>query len=159
MFTIKPIGIVHIDVADNDIRNRGSAQGKVEIYEEYAEGLHSLEGFSHIILVTYLHHIKEPERRILKVKFRHLQSLGIPLETLPEVGVFCSDSPHRPNPIGVSIIHVLKIDGRIIYADNLDLFDGTPVIDIKPYTPFRRIESLNVPEWYAKIIALVKKEP
>jgi len=159
MFTVKPIGVVHVDAADNDIRVKGSAEGRIEIFQEYAEGLYSLDGFSHIILVTYLHRVTEPEKKVLKVKFRNLQNLGIPLESLPEVGVFCSDSPHRPNPIGVSIIHVLKVDGRFIYAGDLDLFDGTPVIDVKPYTPFRRVEDLKVPEWYAKIIALVGKEP
>ncbi|MGQ9781585.1 MAG: tRNA (N6-threonylcarbamoyladenosine(37)-N6)-methyltransferase TrmO [Nitrososphaeria archaeon] len=156
---VEPIGIVHVDATDVDIRTRGSAEGTVEIFQKYADGLYSLDGFSHIILVTYLHRVTEPEKKVLKVKFRRLQNLGISLDSLPEVGVFCSDSPHRPNPIGLSIVQVKRLVGNEIYVLGLDVYDGTPVLDIKPYTPFRRIDEIKVPGWFSRITSYVNREP
>ena len=159
MFELIPIGIVHLGSKDEELRQKGSVEGKMEIYQDFIEGLDSLDGFSHLILITFLNRVSTETRRTLKVKFRHLQQAGVPLDALPEVGVFASDSPHRPNPIGISIVEVLKFDGRFINVRGLDVYDGTPIIDIKPYTPFRKIQNIKVPEWFSRISSYLNREP
>jgi tRNA (Thr-GGU) A37 N-methylase len=78
--------------------------------------------------------------------------LGFSEEELPEVGVFCTDSPHRPNPIALTITELSERNGRFLKVKNLDLFDKTPVLDIKPYTPSRLIQKIKLPGWYQKIL-------
>ena len=146
---LKPIGIVHVRVVDDKIKSSlEGVEGVIEVYPEYAEGLEGIEEFSHIILISYLHKVKEEQRRVLKVKPRRFMRFGIKIEDLPEVGVFCTDSPHRPNPIGLTIVELIRREGRFLYVKGLDLFDGTPILDIKGYTPDRRIDKIKIPEWY-----------
>ena len=98
-------------------------RGTVEVREELAPGLKDLDGFSHIHLVTFLHR-------------------GVPggLEVLPFLddtprGIFATRSPRHPNPIGLSVVRLLEVAGAVLHVDGLDLLDGTPVLDIKPYVP------------------------
>ena len=96
----KPIGIVHLEYSDEEVKNAlKGVEGIIEIYPEYEEGLEGIEDFSHIIAIFYLHKVTEEQRRVLKVKHRRLRRFGIDISKFPEVGVFCTDSPHRPNPI------------------------------------------------------------
>jgi tRNA-Thr(GGU) m(6)t(6)A37 methyltransferase TsaA len=124
--------------------------GYVEIFDEFAEGLEGIDDFSHIILISFLHKSKN---RILRVKPRRLVRLGISEAELPEVGVFCTDSPRRPNPIGLSIVRLIKREGRLLRVSGLDLFNETPILDVKPYTHDRSIElsKLHFPNWYEKL--------
>lgn len=119
--------------------------GYVEVLPEYAEGLEGLEGFSHVIILAYLHKARESP---LKVRPRRLARLGYKLEDLPLLGVFATDSPDRPNPIALTIVRLKSVMGRTLEVEGLDLYDGTPVLDIKPYTPSRRIDDITVPDWY-----------
>jgi tRNA-Thr(GGU) m(6)t(6)A37 methyltransferase TsaA len=98
-------------------------KGKVEIFEEFAEGLKDLDGFSHIILLFHLHLSKDRPLRV------------IPYMDDVERGVFSTRAPARPNPIGMSIVRVDKIEGRVIFVRDLDIVDGTPLLDIKPFVP------------------------
>jgi tRNA-Thr(GGU) m(6)t(6)A37 methyltransferase TsaA len=151
---LRPVGVVRTHLSDEEVRNSLSGvSGIVEVYEEYEEGLEGIDGFSHIILITYLHKVTEEQKKVLKVKHRRLVRHGFKLEELPEVGVFCTDSPHRPTPIGITIAKLVKREGRFLHVENLDLFDSTPVLDIKPYTPDRAIsaEELRFPEWFTKL--------
>jgi tRNA-Thr(GGU) m(6)t(6)A37 methyltransferase TsaA len=150
---------VHVNVEDKIVRLSKNVEGVIEIFEEFSEGLYNIRGFSHLILLTFLHKIGLESRRVLKVRLRHAIEMGVPEQLVPEVGVFACDSPSRPNPIGVSIIEVLDIEGRFIHARGLDVFDGTPVIDIKPYTPYRKVEMINVPEWFSNITKYLGREP
>lgn len=146
--TFKPIGIVHVGLRDEDVKSSWEGvEGVVEVFPQYEEGLDGIEGFSHIILITYLHKTTEEHRKVLKVKHRRLKRFGIKIDDIPEVGVFCTDSPHRPNPIGLSIVELLRRNGRFLYVKGLDLFDGTPVLDIKAYTRDRIVEEIKVPWW------------
>jgi tRNA-Thr(GGU) m(6)t(6)A37 methyltransferase TsaA len=159
MFELKPIGVVHTDFKDTELSKLGAVEGRIEVFQEFAEGLDSLEGFSHLILITFLDKVSDNARRTLKVRFRHLQQAGLPPDILPEVGVFASDSPHRPNPIGVSIVKVLKFEGSSIRVQGLDVYDLTPVIDIKPYTAYRKVEGIKVPMWFLQISSYLDREP
>lgn len=157
----KPIGYVKTPLSDEEVKNAwpDGVEGYVEVLEEYADGLRGLEGFSHIILVAYLHKVPEEARRTLKVKPRRLVRYGFKLEELPEVGVFATDSPHRPNPIAVSIVELVSIQGSRVYVKGLDLYDGTPVLDIRPYTPDRIIDTtkLKLAKWYSELYEKARK--
>lgn len=155
---IKPIGVIHVDLSDEEVRARwpDGVEGTIEVYEEYAAGLDGIDGFSHIIVVAYMHKVPEEGRRVLKVRPKRLRLLGLDADKFPEVGVFCTDSPHRPNPIAISIVELISRSGRFLKVRNLDLFDGTPVLDIKPYTPSRRVEEIRLPEWYHRILDEVR---
>ena len=145
---LKPIGYVRVDADDETIKNTyEGVPGIIEIKPEYKEGLEGLEGFSHIIVIAYLHKTLPEHRKVLKVRPRRMRRFGIKIDDLPEIGVFASDSPHRPNPIALSIVELVGIRDNKIYVKGLDLFDGTPVLDIKPYSRDRCIEDARVPEW------------
>ncbi len=146
----EPIGIVHVNYSDEYVKKSiDGVDGIIEIFEKYKKGIRGLEGFSHIIVIAYLHKSKEYS---LIVRPKGLMRYGLSYDELPEVGLFCTDSPHRPNPIGLSIVKVKEIRDRYIYVENLDLFDKTPILDIKPYTYGRRIEKISVPKWYKELM-------
>lgn len=96
--------------------------GEIEILEEYEEGLRDIDGFSHLIIVFVFHEIKDKKLKV------------IPPFNGKERGVFSTRSPFRPNPIGMTIVELLEKKGKILRVKGIDMIDGTPVIDIKPYT-------------------------
>jgi tRNA-Thr(GGU) m(6)t(6)A37 methyltransferase TsaA len=118
------------------------AASKVRISPEFCEGIKGLESFSHIIVLYWFHmRDNEKERRTLKVVPRRHPGAS-------EVGVFSCRSPSRPNPIGLCVVELLKIEDCTLTVKGLDALDGSPVVDIKPYLP--RAESIpnaRVPEW------------
>ncbi len=152
--SLKPVGVVRVRFGDEEVkRSEEGVPGVIEIFDEFGGGLDGIDGFSHLIIISYLHKVSEDQGRVLKVRHRRLTKYGFKLEELPEVGVFCTDSPHRPNPIGLTIVRLVRRDSRLLYVENLDLFDGTPVLDIKPYTPDRCVErdKLKLPEWFSRL--------
>ena len=128
MIEFKPIGVVRTpfsDLAGMPIQPAGACgvKGTVEIYEEYREGLKDLDGFSHLILLYNFH-----------------RSQGFRLQVIPFMdtesrGVFATRAPKRPNPIGLSIVRLDTIGDGVLHVRNVDILDGTPLIDIKPYVP------------------------
>ena len=153
-----PIGFVRTELSDEEIKNTLShdLEAEIEILAEYAEGLEAIDGFSHLLVFFYLHKVTEKQRKLLKARPRRLIKYGLNLEDLPLVGVFCLDSPHRPNPIGLSVVKLLWRKGRILRVKGLDAFDGTPVIDLKPYSPRRKVAKFEVPKWYEATLAKLK---
>lgn len=97
------------------------AVGTVELDARYVDGLADLAGFSHLILLTYLHRAKPFSLKVVPY-----------LDTVPR-GLFATRAPSRPNPIGLSIVKLLGIAGHVLTVEGLDLLDGTPLLDIKPY--------------------------
>ncbi len=157
---LRPVGVVRVGLTDEQVREAwrsGGVEGEVEIYPEYERALEGIEGFSHLRLVVWLHKVGEEERRVLKVRPRRWLRLGLPEEEVPEVGVFCTDSPHRPNPLGMTVVKVEGRRGRFLRVSGLDLFDGTPVLDIRPCVPRRISPEPTVPEWFRKAAEELKK--
>ena len=113
-------------------------EGTVEIFPEYVEGLDDLEGFSHIILIYHFHLVK---KTLLKVK---------PYMDNKLHGVFATRSPSRPNPIGISTVRLVKIDENILYIKDVDILDGTPLLDIKPYVPEIDVRVVDKIGWLEK---------
>ena len=128
ILTCRPIGIVHSpykDRAGTPIQGNfdEEAEGSIEIFPEFAEGLADVDGFSYIWV---LYHFHKSEGYRLKV---------VPFMDTVERGLFSTRAPRRPNPIGLSLIRVLGVENNIIKISGIDMLDGTPVLDIKPYSP------------------------
>ena len=126
--TYTPIGTIHTPFKTKEgmpIQSSGAngVQGTVILNEEFAEGLADLEGFSHIYLIYHFH-----------------QSKSYTLKTKPFLddtphGVFATRAPQRPNAIGISIVKLVGFEGNRLTVENVDILDGTPLLDIKPYIP------------------------
>ena len=124
----KPIGVIHSPFREpkgTPIQPTAAEgiEGTVEVFPEYAEGLQDVEGFSHIILICHFHLTKGWS---LKAK---------PYMDNVERGIFAIRGPRRPNPIGISIVRLVKIEDNVLHIQDVDIVDGTPLLDIKPYVP------------------------
>jgi tRNA-Thr(GGU) m(6)t(6)A37 methyltransferase TsaA len=125
---LKPIGIIHTLFTKPEgmpIQPSGAAGicGTIDLFDEYHAGLKDLEGFSHIILLYHFH-----------------RSQGFNLQVVPFMdselrGLFSTRAPKRPNPIGISVVQLEKIENGVLHIQNVDIIDGTPLLDIKPYVP------------------------
>lgn len=124
----QPIGVIHSpfqSIERMPIQPAGATgiRGEVELFAEFAAGLKDLEGFSHIILLYHFHRVAQP--RLIVTPFLDSESRG----------VFATRAPTRPNPIGLSIVKLLSVQGNLLQIENVDILDGTPLLDIKPYAP------------------------
>jgi tRNA-Thr(GGU) m(6)t(6)A37 methyltransferase TsaA len=147
--TLNPIGMVHRKASDDEVRSEASGlESEIEIFPQYEDALDGLEGFSHIFVLGYFHRLRPEQIGPLKVRPKRLVKYGLKLEDLPLVGVFTLDSPTRPNPIGLSLARLSRIEeGRKLIVFDLDYFDGTPILDIKPYQPGYRADDYKLPHW------------
>ncbi len=132
----RPIGIVHSPFKETKgvpIQPSGGRdiEGYVEVFPEYAEGLEDLEGFSYIILIVHLHLSKGYSLRV------------IPYMDDEPRGVFATRAPRRPNPIGISVVRLLEVEGNILKVKGMDMVDGTPLLDIKPYVPEFEVDDMD----------------
>ncbi|ABC78420.1 tRNA (N6-threonylcarbamoyladenosine(37)-N6)-methyltransferase TrmO [Syntrophus aciditrophicus] len=123
----RPIGVIHSEhvVAEQTPIQPAYARGcrgQAEIFPEFAEGLRDLEGFSHLYLIYHLHRV-EPSQMLVKPFLQNAIR-----------GIFATRAPCRPNAIGLSILELLHREGNVLYLDGMDILDGTPLLDIKPYT-------------------------
>ena len=149
----RPVGVVRTKATDDRIRDEEKGiESIVEVFPEFEEALEGIDGFSHIFILGYFHKLKPEQLGPLHVKPRRLVKRGFQLEELPLLGVFALDSPTRPNPIGLTLVPLVKREGRRLYVTGLDHFDGTPVLDIKPYQPDYQTENYSLPEWYVKLM-------
>jgi len=152
-FVLKPVGIVHTNSSDVQIKEENKEiEAIVEIFAEFEEALEGLDGYSHIFLLSYLNKLRPDQVGPLKVKPKRATKRGFKLEDLPTLGVFALDSPTRPNPIGLTLVHLLKRHGRKLFVAGIDLFDSTPIIDIKPYQPDYQVNNYTMPEWYLQLM-------
>ncbi|MDQ7784350.1 MAG: tRNA (N6-threonylcarbamoyladenosine(37)-N6)-methyltransferase TrmO [Desulfomonilaceae bacterium] len=122
----RPIGVIHTpfsEAKDMPIQPAGAqgTDGWIELFPEFALGLKDVDGFSHLVLLYHFH-----------------MSEGYSLEVVPFMddtlrGVFATRAPKRPNPIGLSVVRLVKIQENRLYVKDLDIVDGTPLLDIKPF--------------------------
>ena len=148
----QPVGVVRTSASDDEVRERREEfESTVEVFPEFEAALDGLDGFSHIFVLSYLHKLRPDQIGPLKVRPRRLLKAGFKLEELPLVGVFSIDSPTRPNPIGLSLVKLIRREGRKLVVVGLDCFDGTPVLDIKPYREDYRADQYAVAEWYRQL--------
>ncbi len=151
----KQIGVVRRNSSDDQVRSRvDGLKSEIEIFQEFEQALDGLTGFSHIFVIGFFNRLRPEQIGPLKVKPRGLLREGFKLEELPTLGVFALDSPTRPNPIGLALVRLLKIDRNILTVTDLDFFDGTPIIDLKPYQNSYRVEEgkFSFPEWHLELL-------
>jgi len=124
------------------VEKAGEQEAKVRIFPEFCAGLKGIEDFSHIIVLYWTHlRDNEKERRTLLV-FPRRHAVNV------EKGVFACRSPSRPNPIGLCVVELLKIEECILTVRRLDAVEGSPIIDIKPYIPRTdSVPNARVPDW------------
>ena len=138
-----PIGVVHSRFKEpKGVPIQSAAakgiEGTVEVFPEYVEGLEDLEGFSHIILIYHFHLSRHST---LKVK---------PYMDDRMHGVFATRAPARPNPIGISVVRLVGIEKNVLYIQDVDIVDGTPLLDIKPYVPGFDVRKVDKIGWLEK---------
>jgi tRNA-Thr(GGU) m(6)t(6)A37 methyltransferase TsaA len=140
-FIMRPIGFIHSPFTDKGQTpiqaSLSNAIGQIEVLPEFAEGLRDIEGFSHIILL-YLFN----------------QSSGYELTVTPFLdsrkrGLFATRYPARPNPIGLSVVRLLARRDNFLEVEGVDVLDGTPLLDIKPYVPDFDVRTAEKTGWYA----------
>ncbi|HOD34909.1 MAG TPA: tRNA (N6-threonylcarbamoyladenosine(37)-N6)-methyltransferase TrmO [Syntrophales bacterium] len=124
----KPIGIIYspFDVPEGTPIQPAGARGvagRVEVFPEYVEGLKDVEGFSHILLIYHFHLSRKSSLTVKPYLDSHLR------------GVFATRSPSRPNPIGISVVRLNRVEGAILHILDIDVVNGTPLLDVKPYVP------------------------
>jgi len=139
---LRPIGHVRTSASHETLRH-GSAVSKIVIDSRFAKGLEGLEDFSHVYVLFWLHDVPEWSNR-LKVHPRGRVDIE-------KVGVFATRSPHRPNPIGLTLVKLLSRRGRTLSVKGLDAYDGTPVLDIKPHDRRDRTPRPRVPRWWKEL--------
>lgn len=141
-FIMRPIGVIRSPFQEKEQTpiqpSRSQAKGRVEVYPEYAAGLEDIEGFSHIILLYVFH-----------------QSAGFALRVKPflddrQHGLFATRYPKRPNPIGISVVRLARREGNILEIEGVDVLDGTPLLDIKPYVSEFDIRAPTRSGWLEK---------
>ncbi len=136
----KPIGVIrseHTSTEETPIQPvyAKMCHGLVEVFPEYTAGLKDLEGFSHLYLLYYFHACREVN---LTVK-PFLQDI--------ERGVFSTRAPCRPNFIGLSVVELLSMEGHVLRVEGVDILDGTPLLDIKPYTEKFDLRAVTKSGW------------
>jgi len=144
---LKPIGFVRNDVKQPPRADYGWEKviSDIVVDGSLSEALDSLEDFSHIIVLYWMHRAAERGKPQLKIYPRG--KLELPL-----VGLFATRSPHRPNPIGKATVRLIERRGNVLKVEGLDALDGTPVIDIKPYIPgYDAATDTRVPSWITKV--------
>ena len=146
-----PIGIIHTTSTDAEVKVKGGREGELEIYSEFAEGLEGIDGYSHLFVLVYFDRLRPEQIGPLKVKPRGLLRRGFTLEELPLLGVFALDSPTRPNPIGLTLVRLLRREGNRLFVQGLDIFDRTPILDIKGYRPNYRADDFTLPDWFRNL--------
>ncbi len=143
-YSINAIGIIHSSFHDPRSGGRQPSidgrKGQIRIFNQFVDGLEGLEEFSHIFALYYFHRQTE-----VRLKARPC------FDPSTEHGIFASRYPTRPNPIGISVLTLNRIQGNILHCDDIDVIDGTPLLDIKPYV--KQFDQMHDPVsgWYDQI--------
>jgi len=143
---VHPIGVVQRQHPDEDINDR-ELVSKIVIGKEYAEGLDGIEDWSHLYVIFWMHRILDEKKTLVCPR----NESGI-----PAVGIFATRAPIRPNPIGLTLVELVRRDGNVLIVKGLDALSGTPVLDIKPYPYWVKgrwivVKDYRTPHYFNKI--------
>ena len=143
----RPVGVIRSPLKDPRgapiQASAGQVRGTVEVFEPYVPGLKDIGGFSHIILVYHMHLAARPSLVVT------------PFLDVRQHGIFSTRAPVRPNPIGLSVVRLLGVRGGRLRVQDLDVVDGTPLLDIKPYVPDFDSRQAGRVGWYAARLKLL----
>lgn len=110
---------------------------RIELHKRWTKALDGLEGFSHVIVLFWLDKARKADIRI--------HPKGI--QQIPKIGYLATRTPHRANPIGMTVVKLAKRRGNVLWVKGLDAWDGTPILDIKPYTKREAVKNYRIPRW------------
>lgn len=140
------IGTVYNAVKEPTDEGWGDVVSEIVLDESLTDGLDGIEDFSHVLVLYWMHRAAEAE----PVRMRRRPQGR---EDMPEIGIFAQRARHRPNPIGVTAVTLLRRDKNRLVVQGLDAIDGTPVVDVKPYVPnYDTVVTPRVPEWVARLM-------
>ena len=137
------IGCVKTDAAGDALRDK-LAVSQIKLNAELVNGLSGIKDFSHLFVLYHLNQITDEQRKTLKVYPRGRTDL-------PLTGVFATRTMMRPNPIALTLVELLKVEDNVLTVKGLDAYDGTPVLDIKPYDAWDCVENPKMPDWWKKL--------
>ena len=141
--TMQPVGYVATQAVGDEVKNKNLVS-EIHIRPELSEALDGITEYSHLHVLFWLHEISMEKRMTLKVQPRGRTDL-------PFTGIFAVRTNLRPNPIGLTLVKLVGVEGNVLTVRGLDAFNGTPVLDIKPYD-FRDIaKEVKVPNWWIKL--------
>ena len=140
---LKPIGLVRTTAVGDEVKDK-THTSQLVIRKELTTALDGVDGFSHLFVLFWLHKTPLEERKLLRVHPRRRKDL-------PLLGIFATRTMTRPNPIGLTLVELVKVEGNVLTVRGLDAFDGTPVLDIKPFDSWDNAETAKVPEWWTKL--------
>jgi tRNA-Thr(GGU) m(6)t(6)A37 methyltransferase TsaA len=139
---LKPVGFVKTEAVGDEVKDKNRIS-QIIIHAEFAEALDGIEEFSHLFVLFWLNQVSRENKR-LKVHPRGRKDL-------PLLGVFATRTMLRPNPIGLTLVELVKVEGNVLTVRGLDALDGTPVLDIKPFDPWDKAKDAKVPRWWTKL--------
>jgi tRNA-Thr(GGU) m(6)t(6)A37 methyltransferase TsaA len=140
---LNPIGYVRTTAKGDEVKDK-TLIAQIVLREELVEGLIGISGYSHLFVLFYLDQVIGEERKMLKVHPRGRQDM-------PLTGVFAVRTMLRPNPIGLTLVELVKAEGNVLTVRGLDAYDKTPVLDVKPYDFWDVAENVKVPEWWRRL--------
>ena len=140
---LRTVGYVKTDAVGDEIRNK-KVVSRIVFREDLTEALEGVEEFSHLFVLFWLHKMPDDDKQIMKVHPRGRKDM-------PLLGIYATRTPRRPNPIGLTRVKLLNIENNILTVQGLDAYDGTPVIDIKPFDNWDTTEEFKVPKWWMKL--------
>jgi len=138
-----PIGYVKTEAVGDQVKD-DAVISQIVLMPELVEGLEGLAQFSHIFVLFHLNQVAKDSTMPLKIHPKRRTDL-------PLTGIFATRTMMRPNPIGLTIVEILKVEGNVLTVRGLDAFDGTPVLDIKPYDPWEAPQNAHAPVWWRKL--------
>ncbi|TRO51820.1 tRNA (N6-threonylcarbamoyladenosine(37)-N6)-methyltransferase TrmO [Candidatus Bathyarchaeota archaeon] len=140
---LKPIGVVRTTAIGDEVKDK-TRTSQVVMCKELTNALDGINGFSHLFVLFWLHKTLAKQRELLKVHPRRRKDL-------PLLGIFATRTMTRPNPIGLTLVELVNVEDNVLTVRGLDAFDGTPVLDIKPFDSWDNAETAKVPEWWTKM--------
>jgi tRNA-Thr(GGU) m(6)t(6)A37 methyltransferase TsaA len=140
---LNPIGYVKTEAVGDEVKDK-SRTSQIVLSDNLVEALDGITGFSHLFVLFWLSQIPDEQRMIMKVHPRGRMDM-------PLLGVFATRTNLRPNPIGLTLVELLKVEGNTLTVRGLDAFDGTPILDIKPFDSWDTAKNARVPDWWIKL--------
>jgi tRNA (adenine37-N6)-methyltransferase len=140
---LNPIGFVKTSALGDEVKDKALIS-QIVLRNDLIDGLRGISEYSHLFVLFYLNQVTPEQRNTLKVHPRGRQDM-------PLTGVFAVRTMLRPNPIGLTLVELVKFERNVLTVKGLDAYDGTPVLDIKPYDFWDMAENAKVPDWWKKL--------
>jgi tRNA-Thr(GGU) m(6)t(6)A37 methyltransferase TsaA len=145
---MRPIGFVRRAASDEDERDR-TLVAEIVLSKDLGPALDGIEDWSHVYIIYWLDQLSRPEKPVVHFPSAELGS--------PPLGILATRAPIHPNPIGLTLVELVRRDENVLLVRGLDAYDGTPVLDIKPYPDWERgrlvvVTDVRIPEWVREVV-------